>query len=198
MSHTAHWAYAVEKVYYDTVWQSPPTRPLSQVASQTNITHSSRAYAVEKVYEVWWSPPTCPSSIGATQTNVAHSSLGIHRGKGQLWHSLTVTHLPPIGIIHVENLEDITFGEGKSGFATGNQVVLLRVVTKVCLHEYLQTKKRHFLKHRSISKTIAVATAFNKSGDKRTPVKYSISLFCLIVPPKTVCLFVVVLRPSNI
>lgn len=46
-------------------------------------------------------------------------------------------YLPPVGILSVDNLKDVAFFEGHARLATGDQVIIGRIVVKVWPHIHL-------------------------------------------------------------
>lgn len=56
-------------------------------------------------------------------------------------HTHTHTHLPPVRVLLVEDLKDVSTAEFESSFFTGDQVVMSRVIVKVTLYKGLQTER---------------------------------------------------------
>lgn len=55
--------------------------------------------------------------------------------------SVTCTHLPPVGVILVENLQDFATVEPKASLLAGDQIVVSGVVIKVAFHKCLMVQK---------------------------------------------------------
>lgn len=63
--------------------------------------------------------------------------------KGKIWHHCNsskkgATDLPPVKVLLVENLQNVSTAEAKSRFFTGNQVIVRWVVVKVTLYKGLK------------------------------------------------------------
>lgn len=54
---------------------------------------------------------------------------------------LTCTHLPPVGVVLVEDLQDFAAVEAKASLLAGDQVVVSGVVIKVAFHKRLMVQK---------------------------------------------------------
>lgn len=52
------------------------------------------------------------------------------------------SHLPPVQVLLVEDLQDVSAAEAQARLLAGDQVVVRRVVIKVALHKSLKWKKR--------------------------------------------------------
>lgn len=53
-------------------------------------------------------------------------------------------HLPPVGVLSVDNLKDVTFLEGHPCLSTWDQVVIVWVVVKVWPHVHLLQAQTQF------------------------------------------------------
>lgn len=54
--------------------------------------------------------------------------------------SLDLTHLPPVGVLLVHHMEDVSLGEGQARFFTRDQVVCGRIIVEVGLKINLQVR----------------------------------------------------------
>lgn len=54
---------------------------------------------------------------------------------------VTCTHLPPVGVILVENLQDFATVEPKASLLAGDQIIVSGVVIKVAFHKRLTVQK---------------------------------------------------------
>lgn len=50
------------------------------------------------------------------------------------------SYLPPVDVFLVDDLQNVSAAELQSGFLTGNQVIVGRVIIKMALHEDLKKK----------------------------------------------------------
>jgi len=53
----------------------------------------------------------------------------------------THTHLPPVRVLLVEDLKDVSTAEFESSFFTGDQVVMTGVIVKVTLYKGLERER---------------------------------------------------------
>lgn len=56
-------------------------------------------------------------------------------------NSMTCTHLPPVRVILVEDLQNFATVEAKASLLAGNQVIMSGVVIKVAFHKCLMAQK---------------------------------------------------------
>lgn len=54
---------------------------------------------------------------------------------------MTCTHLPPVRVILVEDLQDFAAVEPKSSLLAGDQIIVSGVVIEVAFHERLMVRK---------------------------------------------------------
>ena len=82
--------------------------------------------------------------------------------------SSEVRHLPPVGVLSVDDLKNIPTLEGKPRLPARDQAVIGRVVVKVRLHVYLRTEMHSLHKYCLLSQRCMDKTTKSdlRVGDK--------------------------------